>query len=115
MGLEIEYFYSLTPRQFYNIVKGYENKQNHALELLKVELFYKRQFTFQSIMIHADPKSTQNLTPEKMFPFAWEQTKQTNTELENRKPKTKEELQAIWDKVDKQKSNFDGEQRNHSN
>ncbi|XRE42213.1 hypothetical protein ACIVBQ_000417 [Tenacibaculum discolor] len=90
VGLEIMYFYSLTPRQFYNVLKGWrkrnEKKENNHWE-------QTRLLMYSFLKPHAKNPDRFELTD--VFKFPWEETQETE---KSRKPKTREELKQIFDK-----------------
>lgn len=94
MGIKIPEFYSLTPREFNNYLIGYQRK---AEEDLKTKMILNRDLEFAFISPYLDKKH--NIKSAKDYKtFAWEVE---NPELEaGRKLKTKEEIAAIWQKVD---------------
>lgn len=94
-------FYQLTPREANNIVNGYRRKE---LEQFKVQATLFRELEFAFIGPYLDKKH-KNLTAQKYKPFAWE--KPINN-IQNKKPKTREELKAYWDKIDQQKKENHG-------
>lgn len=92
LGLKLNYFYSLTEREFNNIVLGYRKKEE---ENFKIKLVLNRRLEFAIIAPHLDKKH-KSLTPEKYMPFAWE----NEQDLEDRKFFTAEEKAAIAKKLE---------------
>lgn len=97
VGLRIDEFYKLTPRQFQNYLQGVYKKQEADL---KLKMTLNRDLEFAMISPYLDKKH-KNLTPQKYKPFPWE-SEQDSAGLKSYK--TKEELQAIWDKIDRDKN-----------
>ena len=88
IGLTLSYFYSLTPRQFNNIITGYRQREERADRNL-----YE---TTRMIMYAAlSPYAKENFKPTDILKFPWEEDKQT-PELKERKPKTKKELKKLF-------------------
>ena len=92
MGLKIDYFYSLTPRNFYNISEGYRRKEE---ESLKIKMILNRDLEFAMISPYLDKKANiKSVTDYKKFD--WENEDEVDPE---RVLKTKEELAAIKQKM----------------
>jgi hypothetical protein len=89
--LAIDYFYSLTPRQFDNILTGFERKERTIWERERLGWYYT------VVAQHGSDKIKLN----SFHPFSWD--KETAVSIENRKPKTLEEMSSFWDNVDKNK------------
>jgi len=96
MSLTLSYLYSLTARQFDNILRGYVKKQEDAL---KVQMTLQRELEFAVISPYLDKKN-KHLTPQKYKPFAWKQSEKRKI----KKRMTAKEHQDIWKKFDQQKS-----------
>lgn len=96
MGLEIGYFYSLTPRQFVNIQKGYANKKEQEMRL---QMVLNRRLEFAIVAPYLD--KAKKLTEQTWRPFDWE--KETTNQPVERTFKSKAEMRALWDKIDKNK------------
>ena len=92
MGLNIDYLYSLTERQFFNILRGYVKKQEEAA---KLQLTINRDLEFAIV---APYLKNQHLTPETYKPFPWEQKT-----VSTKKRLSQEDHLKIWEKVDQQK------------
>ena len=97
MGLEINYFYSLTPRQFNNITKGHATKTKLKLQLheanLKQQWEQTRLLAYWIVKMNADPKKFGNKTPQQFMPF--EHEKETANKL--KKPAlTQQELKELF-------------------
>lgn len=95
IGLNLNYFYSLTPRQFYNIVEGYSKKEDQLFkrswEQTRLLAFYAA-YNFES--------KDKNLTPEKFYPLPWEQKKKVSN-----KPKMSlQEVKELFNKIDENKN-----------
>ena len=96
MSLTISYLYSLTARQFDNILRGYVKKQEDGI---KVQMTLARELEFAVISPYLDKKD-RHLTPQKYKPFSWEQPE----ERKIKKRMTAKEHQEIWKKFDQQKN-----------
>lgn len=64
MGLNIHYFYSLTPRQFSNIQRGWADRRDAES---KERLILTRRLMYSNLV----PWS-KNLSEQKLWPFDWE-------------------------------------------
>lgn len=88
IGLNINYFYSLTPREFYNILTGYNRKTEAEF---KTNWEQTRQLMFAVLQPHVKKGSKLEFT------FPWE--KQDNVKkLKTRK--TREQIEAEFKKLD---------------
>lgn len=89
--MEYNYFYSLTPRVFVNILSGYRKKEEQNF-INKWE--QTRDIEFALVNLFADSKL--NLTKQRYKPFPWDKE-------QNAKPKpTKEQIKntfAKWDNI----------------
>lgn len=98
LGLDINYFYSLTPRQFNNILEGYRQKEEAKT---KLQLELNRDIEWAITRQYLDTKNPQHpKTMQEYKQFVWEQKQDV---LEHKKPKTKAEQRAYWQKIDKTK------------
>lgn len=92
MGLLLNYFYSLTPRQFDNILSGYrskeEAKEKASWERARYQMYY-------SVVAQ---QGSDKIKLEDILPFPWERKE---TSILDKKPKTQKELQSFWDDKDK--------------
>jgi hypothetical protein len=93
MGLNLDYFYSLTPREFNNILEGYRKKEetyfNNSWEQTRL-IAFNAAFNFET--------KDKGITAQKWMPLPWEQNKK-----ELKPPtKTKEELKSFFKKFDEQ-------------
>ena len=98
MDLKIDYFYSLSPREFYNIVQGYSKRKENTVKLsweqTRLVAFYA---AFQ--METKDKK----ITPQKFIPLPWDEKE--NLSIEAKKPtRTREEMKAMFKNIDKHPS-----------
>lgn len=93
IGLRVGELYDLTPREFQNAVKGYTNRQK-GLFTFHSELTKSLQAMLvqTSMMANSDKKRILNLLDKK--------EEQPDTTI---KPKSKAELQKIWEKIDRQR------------
>lgn len=90
IGLDIQYFYQLTPREFNNIVKGFAKKREDALHL-SWEQTRSIMFTVAAPNL---PKSKKHLKITDFMPFPWEKSTTEKT-----KP-NKEDLKEVFKKWD---------------
>lgn len=95
IGLSIDEFYKLTPRQFYNIQKGFERKKDDEL---KVQMILNRSLKFWIIYPHL---KNQNITEEKLFPLHFE--KQIKLDLEKEIEEVEKLKLDFWSKFDASK------------
>ena len=70
MGLQIDYFKSLTQRQFYNIVNGYRKKE---------DILSRERWMITRKMMYAAmaPYLEKNITEIDLLPFPWDKEKET--------------------------------------
>lgn len=96
MGLEINYFYSLLPREFYNILIGYRQKEENnfktSWEQTRLIAFHSA-FTFES--------KDKEVTPEKFKPLPWDEEQPTAKKA----TRTREEMKAMFKKLDEETAN----------
>ncbi len=82
----MDYFYGLTPREFYNLISGYREKelekQKQAWSRARLQMYY-------SVLGYADQKK---LKPSDLLQFPWEE----QTTDEPRKPKSTQELKKVF-------------------
>jgi hypothetical protein len=90
IGLLLTDFYNLTPRQFNNIVIGYDRKEE---ENLKTKMILNRDLEFAIVSPYLDKQSGIK-TAQDYKKFSWEV--ETLELSEGRKFKTKAEIAAIW-------------------
>lgn len=93
MGLNIGYFYELTPRSYYNISEGYRRKAENAL---KVKMTLNRDLEFAIISPYLDKKLGIK-TIQDYKKFEWENEGDVAAE---RVFKSKKEIAAIWQKIE---------------
>ena len=86
IGLNINYFYSLTPREFYNIVIGYRKKEEANF---KNRWYQTREIVLATLQPHV--KKGKKLE----YPFEWEKTEKPKRVMPSR-----EELLKRFEKVD---------------
>lgn len=96
MNLNLNYFYSLTPRQFYNIQKGFGKRSE---DQLKDQLILNRRLAFTFVSPYLKDK---NLTEEKWMPLYFEKQK-TSKEYLEQQIELVEKQKAFWAKVDASK------------
>lgn len=67
MGLALEYFYSLTPREFHNALSGFRNRQEMEF---RNSWEQTRHIMFAALAPHQ--KKGSNLTPAKVMGLSWD-------------------------------------------
>jgi len=98
MGLTLDYFYSLTPRQFYNVLTGYRRKE---FKYYKNGWEQTRQIMYTLLLPHQKKGST--LTPQKVMLLPWDNDNNTDTEkLDTALPSVEaiKAQQAEWAAID---------------
>lgn len=94
MGLSIEYFYSLTPRQFYNHQKGWADLRDADS---KERMIFTRRLMYASLA----PWS-KNLKEQDLWPFDFENN---NVALdEETLTKQLEETRKYWEEIDRRRN-----------
>lgn len=74
MQMTIKEFYQLTPRQFYNKTKGYNEQRNEDIQQAwEIERF----FTTALLNIHL--KTTDKIEPQKLVKFPWDKNQKKRT------------------------------------
>ncbi|AUC13831.1 hypothetical protein BTO06_01100 [Tenacibaculum sp. SZ-18] len=96
LGLSIDYFYSLTPRQFANILIGYRRKEEIKE---KGEWQRTRLSIFYCLLPHTDKK---DFSLKDVFELPWDEEEPTHIE---RKVNTKKELQEYFNNLKKETFN----------
>ena len=98
MGLEINYFYNLTPRQFINIQKGWSDRRDAES---KERMIYTRRLMFAFLQ----PYAKKGLTEQSLWPFDWENEKQLERSEEESEAMAKELEATIkrWEERDKKR------------
>lgn len=96
LGLTVDYYYSLTYRQFINTLRGARKKDDLKS---KERLLLVRKLMYASLMPHLKKGTAEN----EIMSFDWE-----NEALEKQAQKTREEFEAdidkmtaFWDRIDK--------------
>lgn len=95
MGLEVNYFYSLTPRQFSNFTIGYTKKKDAA----EKQSWEQTRWLMHSVLLPHKKEGTE-LRLADVLNFPWE----IEVQKEEQKPKTRAELEAFWSNRDNQKN-----------
>lgn len=94
--MDIDYFYSLTPRQFTNILIGYrrkeENEEKGKWQRVRLKIYY-------SLLPYTEKK---DFSPKDVFELPWDE--EESTEIE-RKINTKKELQEYFNNLKKETFN----------
>ncbi|QLE02881.1 hypothetical protein HX109_15380 [Galbibacter sp. BG1] len=102
IGLELNYLYSLTSREFYNIAKGYSDKK---FLLYKDAWEQSRMTAFYSVVAMA--KNIKK--PQQILEFPWDK-KEELMSMDNRSAKEiLEKQKSYWDKIDQKRANSHGE------
>lgn len=91
--MKLDYFYSLTPRQFDNVLTGYRNKEETKEKLVWERSRYNWWYTVIA------QNGSKDFPLNSFHPFPWETINQSS--LETKKPKTRAQLKAEWDEMDK--------------
>jgi hypothetical protein len=85
IGLEIDQFYYLTPREFYNLLRGYRKKE---FDKEKIQWDRVRLQIYYSVLPYSKDKK---LSPMDVLTFPWEEQAHAR-----RKPKTRAELEQLF-------------------
>lgn len=104
MGLSIDEFYSITPRQFDNMLTGYRRKEEHA-ERLKWEI--NRTLMMSIISPHIDKKD-RHKTVFDFYPLPWDQEQKPKVQAPKGKKRSGKERDALFNKMDALNKNNDG-------
>jgi len=90
VGLKIEYLYSLTPRQFHNILEGFRNKEE-----LRLRHLYE---TTRMIMYAAQsPYADKKFKPEDIMIFPWEKKEKNDVDDNDRVYKSADEIRRFFE------------------
>jgi len=97
MGFTIAYFYSLTPRQFFNVYKGWRKRQH---EVYKTESERMRLLMWAALAPHQAKGA--KLTPEQLLTFPWEEPQADALPELSPEQLTAAaiEMRDFWDKTD---------------
>ena len=93
IGLDISYFYQLTPREFDNIAKGYRRK----LDREERQSWEQTRSIMFTIAMPNLPKTKRNMKITEFMPLPWEKQKKEIPKM------SREELNqmfAKWDKLE---------------
>lgn len=96
MGLTIDYLYSLTPRQFYNIQKGWNEKRDGES---KERILLARKIMYASIMPH-----TKHLTENDVWPLDFLNLPEEEERNDEQLAKDLEDSLAFWARVDEHRA-----------
>lgn len=103
IGLEHDYFYSLTPRVFYNIQVGYNQKEDNYFKNSWLQV---RELIFAALRPYL---KNQNAKSSSLFRFDWEEeTSAIEAEEITTAEQAEKVLQAqqeFWRKMDQRRSN----------
>jgi len=92
MGLNLDYFYSLTPREFDNIRKGFIKKEE-----ARIQLSWEQTRTLMYAITAPNlPKAKRNMKITEFFPLPWDETKKPKKQLSK---KELGEMFKKWDKI----------------
>ncbi len=100
MGLQADYFYSITYRQFANTLEGYRRKEDN---LSKERLIIMRKLSYAAILPHLKSKVSEH----EYMPFPWEndivemQNIKSAEEIENEI----KEMKEFWAIIDAKRAN----------
>ena len=90
--MTIDYFYSLTPRQFDNHLTGYRKKEatkeRSLWEIARLQMYY-------SVVAS---QGSDKIKVKDILQFPWENN--SGSDFLNKKPKTQKELAAFWEAID---------------
>ena len=99
LGLNIDYFYSLTPRQFYNHQKGWSDLRDADS---KERMIFTRRLMFASLA----PWS-KGIKEQDIWPFDFDNSAESLDEATI--AKEIEETRNYWDEIDKRRGVVDDE------
>lgn len=104
MGLTIDYFYSLTPRQFQNTLKGWRDLRDAES---KERMIFTRRIMYATLMPYK-----KNLQEQEVWPFEWEKTTVISRTEEEEKQMLSDLDATIkrWEERDKRIQNAKKEQ-----
>ena len=91
MGLDINYFYALTPREFDNIRKGYAKKIQS-----QTRLSWEQTRSIMYMVNLSIPTKRKKESITKFLPFSWEKAE---VEAKGLSKKEQKDLFKKWDKV----------------
>lgn len=94
MGLSIDYFYSLTPRQFTNIQKGWSDRRDAEQ---KERFILTRRLMFAALAPHS-----KGLTEQSIWPLEFENELLDEVEQRDDEQMAKdlEEVRLFWERYD---------------
>jgi homoserine kinase len=99
LGYTVDYFYTLTPREFDNACFGYRRAQEAQMQLSWTQT---RQIMWAVLTPHQ--KKGANLTPQKLMQFDWEKDNPDALGLGNDADAAAiAESIAMWEKLDSKK------------
>lgn len=100
MGLTEVYFYSLTPRVFSNILKGFRRNQESAMRL---QWEIGRHIMWSALAPHG--KKGSQMRPDSVLKFPWDAISDSDkVDLEKLKAQVAEKNIAFWDRWDAKRS-----------
>ena len=97
IGLVIDEFYKLTPRQFHNIQVGFYRRKEDEL---KEKLILNRGLKFSFLQPYFKDKS---LTEEKAFPLYFEKETSVLIDLQKEIEIIEDQKENFWSKIDAMK------------
>lgn len=99
MGLELDYFYSLTPRQFGNIQQGWQERRDAEM---KMQMLLTRKTMFAALLPYS-----KNLTEQDLWPMEFDQenTLEFSEAEQARITQELEESKARWEARDAARKN----------
>ena len=94
VGLTLDYFYSLTPREFNNILVGYRAKEESQFRN-----GWEQTRMLMHIMVLPNLKKGSKLTPMQLLPFDWDNKVKPEPIKDEKLLKKRHDF---WDKVTEQ-------------
>jgi len=89
MGLTINYFYSLTPRQFYNIVGGWQKKVSLELEISWNQM---REIIYYNYLLTPLGQKKKHEKKTTFYPLIWDK----NEVKKKTKVRSQEEMKKLF-------------------
>lgn len=94
MQMTEDQLYSMTPRTFANMSKGYHRKNEHDY---KLQMELHRESIVTALQPHLE-KKYRNKTPHQLYPLPWDKP-------ETKTPNQQIDPVAFWENIDKQNWN----------
>jgi hypothetical protein len=100
MGYTVAYFYSLTPREFFNAYEGYRRKDREVWERFRAQYY-------ATIAPHWDKQKNGEISIQKVWPLPWDKVEEPHhfeaADPEIEKQRILDDL-ALWDAHDKKQA-----------